>query len=96
MREATEEYLATEDVIGRWLEERCRTGKAFTARTAVLFADYKTWCEGIGENTGSIKTYSEAVEVHGFQKARIGSRQLRGFAGLALRAAVPDERDQTD
>jgi phage/plasmid-associated DNA primase len=44
VREATEEYLAAEDVIARWREERCVTGNAFTAGTAVLFADYKGWC----------------------------------------------------
>jgi putative DNA primase/helicase len=94
--EATEEYLAAEDVIGRWIEERCVTGKAFTVRTAVLFADYKRWCEGIGEDPGSMKTFSEAVAGRGFRKVRMGSRQLHGFAGLALRTELPQDGDQTD
>ena len=72
------------------------TGNALTARTAVLFADYKGWCEGIGEDPGSMKTFSEVLHGRGFQKVRIGSRQLHGFAGLALRADLPQEEDQTD
>jgi putative DNA primase/helicase len=96
VRQATDEYLASEDVLGRWLEERCATGNSYKTRTAVLFDDYKTWCEGIGEDLGSMKIFSEAVARHGFEKVRIGSRQLHGFAGLALRAELSQAGYQTD
>jgi putative DNA primase/helicase len=87
---------SAEDLLGRWLEERCVTGKAFTASTAALFADYKAWCEGIREDVGSMKTFSEAVAGRGFEKVRIGSRQLHGFHGLALRAELSQGEGQTD
>jgi putative DNA primase/helicase len=44
VRAATEEYLAAEDAIGRWLEERCTRNKGDWATSSDLFSDWKAWC----------------------------------------------------
>jgi P4 family phage/plasmid primase-like protien len=85
VQQATEDYLAAEDALGRWLEERCEASRAYKATTAALFADWREWCETSGEHSGSEKKFSQTLEARDFQRARIGSGQARGFTGLALR-----------
>jgi putative DNA primase/helicase len=89
---ATEEYLSAEDRLGIWLDERCKTSRAYKTTTAALFHDWKGWCDGSGEDAGSEKKFSQALEARGYQRSRIGSGQLRGFVGLALTVDVDQGR----
>jgi putative DNA primase/helicase len=84
VQKATEDYLAAEDKLGIWLEEHCKTSPAYRTATAALFRDWKEWCDGSGEDPGSQKKFSQALEARGFERVRIGSAQARGFMGLAL------------
>lgn len=88
VRAATEEYLVGEDRLGIWLDEHCKTSRAYKATTAALFHDWKAWCDRSGEDAGSEKKFSQAVEARGYERTRIGSGQLRGFIGLALKVDV--------
>ena len=95
VRSATADYFAAEDAIGRWIEEHCNTGQTLWAPAAALFADWKAWCDQMGERPGSQKCFAQVLENHGIQRAR--TERARGFAGIALRAAVlthmTDRRD---
>jgi len=78
--EATDEYLASEDVINRWLEECCvKDPQAWTA-TADLYGSWKTWAENNGEFVGSVKRFVHMLEGKGYRQVR--RRDGRGFAGL--------------
>src|SRR3954453_15388182 len=49
VREASEEYLSAEDVLGQWLEERCVIAKSIEfTKVSVLYGDWKQWCETAG------------------------------------------------
>jgi putative DNA primase/helicase len=85
VRNATSEYLAAEDAIGRWIEDRCVTGRQLWTAGAVLFSDWQQWCEQSGERPGSRKRLSQALEAQGFIQERTGANSTRGFAGIALR-----------
>jgi putative DNA primase/helicase len=78
--EATNEYLNTEDAIGRWLEECCVRDPSAWTGTADLFSSWKSWAENNGEFPGSVKRFVRMLEVQGFQQMR--RRDGRGFAGL--------------
>jgi putative DNA primase/helicase len=81
--DATADYLASEDVLSRWIEERCEINKAnWTAATA-LFTDWREWCEQNQEYAGSQKSFSAALEDRGFAPER--TRTARGFLGIGLR-----------
>jgi putative DNA primase/helicase len=83
VRRATADYLAAEDAIGRWLEDRCITdGPCWTAG-AVLFSDYQAWCERTGERATSQKRLTQTLESRGFVQERTST--ARGFAGIGLR-----------
>jgi putative DNA primase/helicase len=80
--EATSDYLADEDTLGRWLEERCNLGKQNSATIAELFGDWSKWCGDNGEHRGSQKSFSQNLEARGFTRVR--SAGARGFRGLDL------------
>ena len=84
VKQATADYLADEDAMGRWLEECGISGEYFTA-TSVLFANWHEWCEINGEQPGSQKRFSQNLEARGYSRRR--TADARGFDGLALRAA---------
>jgi putative DNA primase/helicase len=78
--DATDEYLASEDAIGRWLEECCIRDPSAWTGTADLYGSWKTWAENNGEFLGSVKRFVRMLEARGFQQIR--RRDGRGFAGL--------------
>lgn len=85
VREATNEYLREQDVVGQWLEDCTERGNqtAFT-RIATLFASWRSWCEGRSFKPGSMLSLSSALSDQGFEKARDTDGQ-RGFRRLTLK-----------
>jgi phage/plasmid-associated DNA primase len=78
--EATDEYLASEDAIGRWLEECCVRDPSAWTGTTDLFGSWKSWAENNGEFPGSVKRFVRMLEVQGFRQIR--RSHARGFTGL--------------
>ncbi len=80
--DATNEYLAAEDSLGQWLEERCTLDvNAFGSSTA-LFDDWKIWAEARGEFVGKQRRFAENLSARCFQPTRTNS--ARGFNGIRL------------
>jgi putative DNA primase/helicase len=94
VRDATRGYLAAEDVVGRWIEERCMLRQDFWTAGAVLYADFQQWCEQAGERSGTKKRFSQTLEDRGFAHER--TREARGFLGIGLEKDVADVADVTD
>jgi putative DNA primase/helicase len=65
VRHATDAYLAAEDAIALWIEERCACDPIYTERSASLFASWKSWAERAGEFVGSQKRFAQAIEDRG-------------------------------
>jgi putative DNA primase/helicase len=80
---ATADYLAAEDVMARWLEDRCQIIQSAWETVSALFADWRRWTEANGEFTGSEKRFSQNLESRGFIRQRTGT--ARRFQGIALR-----------
>ena len=47
-----------------------------------MFSDWKAWAEANGEFAGSVKRFSEALIVRGFE--RHNTRAAKGFRGISL------------
>lgn len=86
---ATEEYLESEDSLGRWLEDECIKSERATVATEELYQSWKTWAEKQGEYVGSMKKFAEDLLKRGFQRWRSGQR--RGLRGLSLRGKETQE-----
>jgi putative DNA primase/helicase len=89
VREASEDYLNAEDVLGQWLEERCVVSPAvpFTLVDA-LYTDWCAWCEKGRLRTGSKKTFSQTLGERGFE--RTTQRGLAALRGVGLREPSRD------
>ena len=83
---AVEDYFAAEDVVGRWMEERCNLDQELKCTTAKLFANWKAWAEQAGEYPGSTKRFSGVLQERGFLRWREPSTGRMGFRGICVRA----------
>jgi putative DNA primase/helicase len=83
VKDATEEYLASEDVVGQWLEECCDIGPHKSSTGTALFASFQQWCIRNEEMVSSQKRFSQNLEARGFNRKR--SSNTRSFCGIALR-----------
>jgi putative DNA primase/helicase len=91
VRNATADYLAGEDVIGRWLEDNCIKDEACWTSGAALFLDYKAWCDRSGEKPISPKRLTQGLEGRGLVQKRTSS--ARGFSGIGLRREMTHVTD---
>jgi putative DNA primase/helicase len=91
VRNATADYLASEDPIGRWLEDDCIEDQATWTSSAELFADCRAWCERTGETPISPKRITQGLEGRGFVQKRTTS--ARGVSGIALRRGMTHVTD---
>jgi putative DNA primase/helicase len=92
VREASEEYLNAEDVLGQWLEERCVVARAIEfTKVSVLYTDWRQWCERGGLPVGSTKAFSQRLGERGFQSDH--KRGGRGFVGIGLRVEPGHDAD---
>jgi putative DNA primase/helicase len=86
VRNATAEYLETEDAVGRWLDERCEVDTGHWTASGALFSDWRSWCAANGEQVGNHKRFTQAVQVRGFRLHK--TREARGFSGIVLKSEL--------
>jgi putative DNA primase/helicase len=79
---ATNEYLAAEDALGRWLDECTVKSPNAKAGSSDLFHNWRRWADNSGEYVGSQKRFSQNLEARGFITSR--TKTERVFVGLRL------------
>ena len=88
--DATQEYLAEQDVIGQFLDEA--TVRVDTA--AVVFADlyiaYSIWCKEVGERAWTRKRFGVALSERHIDRCLIGETSATGRKGIALHRGWED------
>jgi len=82
VKDATVDYLAAQDAVGLWLEERCKETTTGFASHAELFKSWSAWATDAGEFVGSQRGLIENLEGRGFVKERHGKGRTKGFRGL--------------
>jgi putative DNA primase/helicase len=72
VRAATTDYRQSEDLVAQWLEECCITGSHdFRCKAAVLFANYRAWCERAGEEEiMNQKSFGDSLSERGFERQK--------------------------
>jgi putative DNA primase/helicase len=88
IRRATDDYLAAEDAMALWLAERCKRIGYGKTEASSLFASWRHWAAGAGEEPGPQKAFSQALEARGYQKTRTTSGRM-AFEGVALNDIQP-------
>lgn len=68
--EATAEYRAESDALGRFLDERCLLASGFRTQSAQLYHAWAEWCRGQGEEEGTDKAFTAALKNRGFDTTK--------------------------
>lgn len=88
--EATKKYLADEDSIATWIEERCEVKENYEDTFANLFKSWKEWAELMGEPIGSSKAFSGKFQSKGMQSIKIGHAKTSGYKGIQVAKAMEE------
>lgn len=80
--EATAEYFAEQDLMAQWLAERCLQVRGGEAPSSALYRDWQFWAKERGEDAGTGKAFSAAMERHHAKRRTNSGVQ---FLGLKLR-----------
>jgi putative DNA primase/helicase len=84
VRNATNQYLESEDSLGQWLAERCKLKAGFYSTSTELFRDWTGWANNAGEFVGSQKRFSQALLDRGLAPRQQTGTNRAGFEGIAL------------
>ena len=80
VREATDEYLETEDALKEWLEENCILSPSEETPVATIYRDYLSYCEALKEHPWSKKRLIADLQTRGVDRTRLmGIRCWRGI-----------------
>jgi putative DNA primase/helicase len=79
---ATAEYRREMDVIGDFLDERCTVNSSMRVSAAALYAEYRKWCDGRGEQTLTQTAFGLRLKERGL----VNGRDTRGrhWTGVGL------------
>jgi putative DNA primase/helicase len=83
VRDATASYLDAEDTFGDWLDACCTRVRGQWTATRTLHANWSAFTRQAGEESGSVKAFSEQMQERGFVPKRLNSG--RGFSDVMLR-----------
>jgi putative DNA primase/helicase len=84
---ATDEYFEAENVLSRWLDERCSRGQGISTQTGDLYRDYKSWAATAGEFVWSERVFSQKLaQQPGLEKSFHPVTRRSEFRGLSLLA----------
>jgi phage/plasmid-associated DNA primase len=84
VRNATDEYLADEDTLARWIDEECSTGPTLFGVGSHLWNSFKAWATANNEWVRSRKAFAQNLKARGFAPDK--SQDVRGFRGITPRA----------
>lgn len=81
---ATKDYRADQDIIGRWIEDRCEHG-SWQATTSLYFS-FVEWCKEEGMQAWTRRTWRERMlERDGITEERKEHGKVRALCGIQLR-----------
>ena len=83
VRAATAAYRADSDALKRFLDERCVLGLPHTVRSSELFAAWSGWCATDGEQPGTNKAFTTALQEKGFDTKHTRTGTVWQGIGLA-------------
>ena len=86
VREASEQYLESEDTLGAWLEACCVEDPSASATNVELYRSWQLWAQAVGEVPASRRSVFKALVEKGYQRHRANG--VRVFMGIAVRPSA--------
>lgn len=87
---AADEYFASEDTIGLWIEDCCCMGAQLRAAAAALFKSWCSWARDNGHEHGTQKMLGSALKDRGCVACKVSGQ--RGWQGIGLKGSSQRER----
>jgi putative DNA primase/helicase len=88
VKRATGDYRAEMDVIAAFIQDCCVLGDHHHVNTRELYAEYRGWCEQIGESPVTQKALATVLQERGCTSGR--KSQGRLWSGIALKEDEPE------
>ena len=82
IREATEEYRQEQDVVGRFIEDRCTVDRSASVASEALYAVYTAWCESNGVGHVSTTAFGRRMRDRGFEPGKSAGKRI--WSGVRL------------
>jgi putative DNA primase/helicase len=76
---ATDEYRSQEDIIGRFVSERCQRAKSSAVRFSNLYTAFESWCKDTGDFCPSKRKMGSWLTDQGYQSYSAHGRMYRGL-----------------
>ncbi|MFE0654071.1 phage/plasmid primase, P4 family [Streptomyces sp. NPDC059534] len=89
VRIKTEEYKASSDVLGRFLDERTIASPHAVVPARELFNAWTSWCHGSGEHASSEVEFSKSLAARGFTTKRTAAGKV--YPGLMVAGEDPSD-----
>jgi putative DNA primase/helicase len=89
IRDATEEYRQEQDILARFVEEKCVTDPQAWVASGVIYAVYVAWCKGGGEEPISNTAFGKRLTERG---CSAGQRPSGERIRTGIRLLGPDEQ----
>lgn len=99
VEDSTESYRKDNDPLSEFIEDCCIEVPEAQATSAALWEAYEGWCkEAHIRNHLTRKRFADLLKAHGYTQVRVGHKQVRGWAGIGLRATRdnPDPEPDAD
>ena len=77
VKAAVQSYRIEQDVIGRFIEERCVCGHGKVVNATRLFQAYRSWCESQGEKPTTLNDLGRELTARGFANLKRGGQMIR-------------------
>lgn len=79
VKEATSEYFEEQDLLGRFLAEKCICSPELQTSAAALFEVFKAFAIANGEHPGTSTSFGSQLAQHGFKKKKSGTSVYLGI-----------------
>ena len=83
VRQATEAYRSSMDVLAAWLDDCCVVDKRVRGPAGALYESYKGWCETNGERHLPQRTFGQRLAERGFESVK-GTGGKRFWNGITV------------
>ncbi len=83
VRDAKNSYRASEDLVGRFLFEKCTIDPKLEVKASAIYAAFSSWCDDNGERAWTQKSFGTDLQRRGFG-SRAGTGNVTIRVGLAL------------
>jgi len=83
IKEATEEYKSSMDVVAEFIEQCCMESHRVKIATKDLYKVYKNWCDESGEEPVNKKSLGRRLAERGYKSTRV--KRERGWGGIDLK-----------